>query len=193
MLNSGSKMNAITLAYTAQLGIKVRKTNIGAQKINKSLLKTYSIVIAAFQVLDKFGHFCFFEKPFLLANISMKVVLGMPFLTFRNTDIQFAETKFILGIYTTKKVLLTTCQVELIDRKEIAKAALDKNIKAFMVHVSSLRLRMTIYPAKKVQMALLLAKKITVLVKYLDFTDVFLEKSANVFSKQAEINDHVIN
>ena len=39
-------------------------------------------------------------------------------------------------------------------------------------------------------MALLLAKKVTVLAKYLDFTNVFLEKSANILLKQIGVNDH---
>ena len=48
LLNFKSKINAMTLAYTAQLGFKVRKTNVGAQKIDKSSLKTYGLVIAGF-------------------------------------------------------------------------------------------------------------------------------------------------
>ena len=41
-------------------------------------------------------------------------------------------------------------------------------------------------------MALLLAKKVTVLGKYSDFADVFLEESANVFSEQIGVNEHAI-
>ena len=43
----------MTPAYVAQLGLKVQKTNISTLKINDSLLKIYSMVIAAFQVLNK--------------------------------------------------------------------------------------------------------------------------------------------
>ena len=45
------------------------------------------MVIAAFQILDKLSCFRFFEKTFLLADISMKVVLGMLFLTVSNVDV----------------------------------------------------------------------------------------------------------
>ena len=31
----------------------------------------------------------FFEKTFLVANVSLEVVLGMPFLTLSGTDIDF--------------------------------------------------------------------------------------------------------
>ena len=55
LLNSGSEVNAMTPAYTAHLGLKVRITDVGAQKIDGSSLATYSMVIAAFQVVDKLG------------------------------------------------------------------------------------------------------------------------------------------
>ena len=41
-------------------------------------------------------------------------------------------------------------------------------------------------------MALLFAKKVTVLAKYLDYANVFLKKSANVFSEQTRTNKHAI-
>ena len=87
LLNSKSEVNVMTLVYTTQLGLKVQKTNIVIQKIDKSLLKTYSIVIAAFQILNKLRRFWFFQKTFLLTDISVKVVFGIPFLTFSNADI----------------------------------------------------------------------------------------------------------
>ena len=50
----------MTPAYAAHLGLKVRMTDIGAQKIDGSLLATYDMVIAAFQVVDKLGCSRFF-------------------------------------------------------------------------------------------------------------------------------------
>ena len=38
----------MTSAYTAHLGLKVRVTNISAQKIDWSSLATYNMVITAF-------------------------------------------------------------------------------------------------------------------------------------------------
>lgn len=63
-----------------------------------------------------------------------------------------------------------------------------------MVHISSLSLgsKITIHPARKTQIALLLAKKVTVLANYLDFTDVFSKKLAEVLLEQIEINKHAI-
>ena len=51
---------------------------------------------------------------------------------------------------------------------------------------------MTIYPARKAQLALLLAEEVTVLTKYLDFADVFLEKSANILPERTGANEHAI-
>ena len=93
LLNSENEVNAISPAYTAHLGLKVRKTNVGAQKIDKSLLPTYSMVIAAFQVIDKLSRSWFFQDTFLLADISMKVVLGLLFLILSHIDVQFAKKK----------------------------------------------------------------------------------------------------
>ena len=77
----------MTLAYIAQLGFKVQKTDVNAQKIDEFLLKIYSIAIVAFQIFDKLGHSYFFQKTFLLAEISIKIFLGILFLTFSNIDI----------------------------------------------------------------------------------------------------------
>ena len=120
------------------------------------------------------------------------MVLGKFFLIFSNVDVQFAEKELTWKIYTTKKALPTTYWVKLINQKEFAKGALDGNIKHFMVHISFLRLRMTIDPARKAQMALLLAKKVTIPVEYSDFADMFLEKSANIILVQTGVNEHNI-
>ena len=138
------------------------------------------MVIAVFQVVYKLGRFRFFQETFLLANISIEVVPGMLFLTFINADIQFAEKKLTWSAYTIEKSLPTIRQVEIIDQKEFAKAVLDENVKAFVVHVSSLRSRITIRPMTEAQLALLLTKKVTVPAEYSDFDDMF-QKSQQMY------------
>ena len=105
----------MTSAYTAQLGLIVQKTNVGAQKIDGFYLTTYGMVIAIFQALDTLTCFQFFQETFLLANIDMEVVLGILFLTLSNASVQFAKKELTWRIYTTKKALLTTYQVKLIN------------------------------------------------------------------------------
>ena len=47
------------------------------------------MVVAAFSVVDKANRVRFFEEIFLVANVNSEVVLGMPFLTLSNADIDF--------------------------------------------------------------------------------------------------------
>ena len=91
LFDLGSEVNAMTPAYAKQLDLQVRKTDVGAPKINGSLLRTFGMVIAGFQVEDKLDKAQFFQESFLLDETSMEVVLGMPFLTFSNANIQFAK------------------------------------------------------------------------------------------------------
>ena len=60
LINLGSEVNIITPAYVAKLGLKVWPTDIRAQKINGSLLRTFKRVIANFLALDKLDWACFF-------------------------------------------------------------------------------------------------------------------------------------
>ena len=60
LIDLDSEVNAMTLAYAKQLGLQVRKTDIEAQKIDDSLLRTFRMVIASFQVKDKLGRVWFF-------------------------------------------------------------------------------------------------------------------------------------
>ena len=77
----------MTPAYASKLGLQVYHINIGAQTIDGSTLETFRMVLASFQIEDKFRRARFFQETFLLANISAKVVLGMLFLTFNNADV----------------------------------------------------------------------------------------------------------
>ena len=60
LLDSESEVNGITPAYVGHLSLKVRVTNVDMQKIDRSLLATYGIVITAFQVVDKLSRSWFF-------------------------------------------------------------------------------------------------------------------------------------
>ena len=53
LINSDSEVNTIILTYAAKLGLKVCSTNVGAYKIDGSLFKTFGMVIADFQIINK--------------------------------------------------------------------------------------------------------------------------------------------
>ena len=81
----------MNLDYAQKLGLKIQKTNIKAQKIEDSILKTFKIVIADFQVKDKIDRSRFFQKTFLMANIKFEVILKIFFLKLSNVDILLNE------------------------------------------------------------------------------------------------------
>ena len=62
----------------------------------------------------------------------------MPFLALSNANIQFVTESFTWKSYSTAKVLPTTKQVELIDKHNFAKTALDENSESFVVHIAAL-------------------------------------------------------
>ena len=195
MIDSSSKFNAISPAYAKKLGLQIRKTDVSAQKIDGSTLSTFEIVIVVFQVQDKLGRARFFQKTFLMANTSMEVVFEMPFLTLSNANVGFLDKKLTWRTYSVGEILPTTKRVQIIDWKEFAKAALDPKNKAFVLHIVTITLKMTIYPEHKAQIDLLKAKKAPVLVpaEYLDFAKVFSEELTVVLPEHTKININSIN
>ena len=75
--------------FILQLGLKIQKTNIGAQKIDSPILETYIIVVSNFFILNKNGRKRFFKENFLLANVKPDIMLEIFFLIRNNTDINF--------------------------------------------------------------------------------------------------------
>lgn len=72
--------------------------------------------------------------------------------------------------------------------------ALNKNLEAFVIHITSFCLsQILIHLAQITQIALLVVKKIVIPVEYLDYTDVFLKKSVVKLSNRSDIKKHSIN
>ena len=177
----------MTLGYASKLGLKVRPTNIKAQKIESFTLKTFGMILASFQMENTHKRTRFFQETFLLADFSIEVVLRIPFLTFNNANIKFAQKELIWRFYTAAEALSITKRVKIINKKEFAKVALDENIEVFVVHVTSL-LTIAIHPAKEAQITLLVAKEVKILTKYSDFSDVFSEKKASILLEVTKLN-----
>ena len=51
------------------------------------------MVVAAFSVVDKANRVKFFEEIFLVANVSLEVVLGMLFITLSGVDVDYLGQK----------------------------------------------------------------------------------------------------
>ncbi len=85
----------------------------------------------------------------------MEVILEMPFQSRSNVDVEFAELrKLTWSSYIAVTILSTTSWVELISKKEFAKAALNKNFKIFVVYSLILEAT-TIHPSQAAQIAVL--------------------------------------
>lgn len=79
----------MTLAYTAKLGFSQRTTNFDVQKIDSLAMKTYGMITIGVLVIDKLGQIRFFKETFLLADISMEVVLEILFLLLSHVNVNF--------------------------------------------------------------------------------------------------------
>ena len=93
ILDSGSEVNAMHPAFAERLGIVVQTTNVGAKKIDSITFETYGMVVAAFLVTDQADKVKFFEKIFLVANVSLDMIFRMPFLILSDADVKFQKRK----------------------------------------------------------------------------------------------------
>lgn len=149
------------------------------------------MVVTSFEVLDKPGRALYFQKTFSLAEISMEVVFGMPFLILNNANVKFADKELTWKSYTVKENPPTTRRVEIIDKEECAKETLDENVEVFVYHGASL-ISITIHLSREAQIALLLVEEVTVSNEYLDYPYVFLKESAEVILERTEIKNQAI-
>ena len=93
LLDLGSEVNAMHPTFVERLGLVMRTTNVGAQKIDGTTLETYGMVVAASSITDQADRIRLFEETFLVANVSPDVILGMLFLTLSSADVDFSKRK----------------------------------------------------------------------------------------------------
>ena len=205
LLDSGSEVNAIHPTFAQELGLPIRTTDIGAQKIDGTMLDTFGMMVVAFLVTDKANRVKFFKKTFLVANVSPEVVLGMPFLTLSGADVDFSGRELRWKTYTVEEALPTTRRVELVGKKEFAAAALDPEHETYVVHVGSVssdaspsssasQLEFDVHPSRRPQISGLIAEEAPTKVpaEYSDFADVFSPDLASELPEHTGINDHAI-
>ncbi len=130
----------------------------------------------------------------MLADISIEVVLGTPFLSLNNTNVEFAELgKLTWRTYTAVEALLTTSWVKLINKREFTRAVLDENLETFVVYVSALE-AMMIYPSRAAQIAALQWDKAPTEIpaEYPNLADVFSSDLAIELPENTNLNEHAI-
>lgn len=97
----------MTPAYVAVLGLFAYSIDIRLHKIDGATLSTYGMVLANFQVQDKWKKTRFFSETFLVANINTKILLEMPFPALNKVEINFAKQKLKSRMYTVDFALPT--------------------------------------------------------------------------------------
>ena len=199
LLDLDSEVNAMHPAFVERLGLLVRTTNVGAQKIDGTTLETYGMVVAAFSVTNQANKVRFFEEIFLVANVSPDVVLGIPFLILSGADVKFLKRELWWRSYTIKEVLPTTKRVKLVEKKEFTAAALDPEYKTFVIYVTSLESpsntqKGDVHLSRRAQIAALVTNKASTSIpnEYSDFADVFSPELALELPEHTSINDHAI-
>ena len=203
LFDLGSKVNAIYPTFTKQLSLFIRPTDIGVQKNDSPTLDTLKMVVTTFSITDKVNWVIFFEETFLVANVSLKVVLGMLFFTLNSANIDFLDRKLQWRTYINKVAFLTTRRVKLVDNKKFAAAALDPENEIFVVYVASLSLialssssplELDVHPFHRPQISGLIAEKAPTAVstKYSDFVDVFIPNLTSKLPEHTRINYYAI-
>lgn len=82
-------INILYQIYNKKIGFSIQKIDIGTQKIDGCIMVMFDMMIAAFLVNNKDRKVKFFEKNFLLANISLNVVFKIFFFCLSNAEIRF--------------------------------------------------------------------------------------------------------
>ena len=76
---------------------------------------------------------------------------------------------------------------------QFARAALNKNVQVFVLHVTSLTLNlMSIHLAKKAEIVSLITKEVKIPTNYSDFSNVFSEEKALILPKIIDLNQYAI-
>ena len=138
-----------------------------------------------------------------MTNISLEVVLRIPFLTLSGIDVDFLGRELWWRTYTTADTLLTTRCVELVGKKEFAVAVLDLISETFVIHIASLSsntspssspLKLDVLPSRRPHVSGLIVEEAPTKVptKYSDFTDIFSPDLASDLFEHTGINNHTI-
>ena len=152
------------------------------KKIDSTMLDIFGMVVVAFSVTDEANQVRFFEETILVANVSLEIVFGIPFLTLSGADINFLGQELRWRTYTTKEALSTTRRIELVGKKKFATAVLDPESEIFVVYVTSFSSNalpssfpLDVHPSRKPQISSLIAEEAPtkVSVKYSNFANVF--------------------
>ena len=167
------------------------------------MMETFRMIVTAFLVIGKANQMRFFEETFLVASMSLKVVLGILFLTLSNANVDFLDWDLRWRSYTTNRALLTIKHIKLVGKKKFVTVALNLEHETYVVHVGSVSsiaspsfspLKFDVQPFRRPQISSLIAEKAPTKIfdEYIDFADVFSPDLTSKLFEHTGINDHAI-
>lgn len=124
--------------FARKLGLGICKTNESGQKINSNRVETCGIIIAFFLINDQNQKSHFFQKTFILAEISMDTDYRILFFILSNIKVKLQNQEFDFRLYTTAEIIFTTKQVDLAEKIELSATAFDLQHNILVVHLSFL-------------------------------------------------------
>ena len=129
-------------------------TKVSAQRINGLKLDILGIVIPSFFMEDKEEKYRFFEKTFLLVNISIDIAFKILFLILSNIKIDFNDCYLLKKTYTAVGALPTMRRGKLIGKKKFVTIIFDSEDEAFVVHITPISQESHVHHSKKAHIAL---------------------------------------
>lgn len=123
---------------------------------------------------NKVKQFQYFQEIFLLADISLSIVLGISYLTLQYKN-EFCHSKTQLEVSYYCQASIDHQADKADQKKEFVITIFNFEDETFMVHVASISLDQDIYFFCKAQLVLLFTVKIFIVIfsKYIDFIDIF--------------------
>lgn len=94
--------------FAKKVDFYIYKTNMSIEKFDSGRLETERIAITLFPVDDIDRKLRYFQKTFLLSDISMNITFEISFSILRNVKINFNNQKLNWKSYITTKIFFIT-------------------------------------------------------------------------------------
>lgn len=206
LLDSGSETNLVSQKLVKQLNLPTPAMASISQKlltVDGHRMQTYGVHQLTFEITDRLRHTRFFKDTFLACDCDNPIILGMPWLTLANPNVDWQADKsehLEWKKYDASVALETTRRITLTNAKSFAEDALDKACGVYVMHVKHLP---DLHPspsnaAPQAMSAMDLKQQafdvteVTISDVYKEFSDVFSDDKANIFPDHG-LDDHAID
>lgn len=125
----GSEIFIMILFLVVILKFVINNTMLITYKIDGSIVIKYRIIFSSFHILNNLHRMRYFLRTIFLTVIRIKIFFSRFFFTFNNINIKFKNNKLTEKTYSTKEILLINKQLKMINKKEFAQYAFNKNFK----------------------------------------------------------------